>query len=558
MLYSFRKPNYLLEKGSSRQMQLTELSIKSQNTFVQHYIDGENMSSFFDYDIHSEDVWQERLRDLSSRPFAREELADYLSSYHEKFHSAAMQASIEKLRDPKSTAVVGGQQAGLLTGPLYTIHKIISIIVLARQQEEALQIPVVPIFWVAGEDHDLEEINYVHTSTEKKGPVKQKLPQSYWKKTSAAKTPLDQEKCAAWIEEVFAAFEETDHTNALLQNVMRCLRSSETFTDFFELLIADLFQEEGLILLNSGDPGIKKLETGMFQQILKHNNELAKAVSDQQRLMREAGYHPIIESDKEQANLFYEHEGERFLIEKENGVFVIKELDLKWTNDELHTHMEEKPECFSNNVVTRPLMQEFLIPTLAFIAGPGEVNYWGELKQAFSLMGFAMTPVVPRLNITILERHIEKKLSERNIPLQEAIEHGTGHLKDTYFEKQIPEEFSTVMEQAKSQIEAVHKSVRNEALKVDSSLEPLLQKNAAFIQDQLLFLERTVTKRIEEKEGFVLRDYERIQNSIRPLGAPQERIWNVMYYLNRYGPKFFTTFKHLPFSFQNQHQIVKL
>ena len=86
-----------------------------------------------------------------------------------------------KTERSKSAAVVGGQQAGLLTGPLYTIHKIISIIVLARQQEEALQIPVAPIFWVAGEDHDLEEINYVHTSTENKGPVKRKLPQSYWK-----------------------------------------------------------------------------------------------------------------------------------------------------------------------------------------------------------------------------------------------------------------------------------------------------------------------------------------------------------------------------------------
>lgn len=558
MLYSFRKPNYLLEKGSSRQMQLTELSIKSQNKFVQHYIDGENMSSFFDYDIHSENVWQKRLHDLSVRSFAREELADYLSSYHEKFHSEAMQASIEKLRDPSSAAVVGGQQAGLLTGPLYTIHKIISIIVLAKQQEQALQVPVAPIFWVAGEDHDLEEINYVHTSSDEKGPVKWKLPQSYWKKTSAAKTVLDQEKCAAWIDDVFASFEETDHTNALLQHVKRCLRSSETFTDFFELLIADLFQEEGLILVNSGDPGIKKLETSMFQQILKHNDELSDAVSNQQQIMREAGYNPIIESGKEQANLFYEYEGERFLVEKEDGVFVIKELDLKWTKDELHTHMEEKPECFSNNVVTRPLMQEFLIPTLAFIGGPGEVNYWGELKQAFSLMGLKMTPVMPRLNITILERHIEKKLEERNISLQEAIEGGTDRFKDTYFEAQIPEEFTTVMEQAKAQIEAIHKSARQQALKVDSSLEPLLEKNAAFIQDQLTFLERTVTKRIEEKEGFVLRDYERIQNSIKPLGAPQERIWNMMYYLNRYGPKFFTTFKHLPFSFQNQHQIVKL
>ncbi|MCA1171883.1 bacillithiol biosynthesis cysteine-adding enzyme BshC [Bacillus subtilis] len=539
-------------------MQLTELSIKNQNVFVQHYIDGkEEMSSFFDYSIHHKDMWTERLEDLSSRFFAREELAAYLTSYHNKFGSSAMQSAIEKLKDPSSAAVVGGQQAGLLTGPLYTIHKIISIIVLAKQQEKELQVPVIPIFWVAGEDHDLDEINFVHTS-EENGPVKKKLPQSYWKKSSAASTSLDQEKCAAWIDDVFAAFEETDHTNTLLDNVKRCLRESVTFTDFFELLIADLFQEEGLVLLNSGDPGIKKLETAMFQKILRENDELARAVSDQQAFMRQAGYKPIIESGKEQANLFYEYEDERFLIEKDNGRFVIKELDLGWTMDELHTHMEEHPERFSNNVVTRPLMQEFLIPTLAFIAGPGEINYWGELKQAFAVMGFKMPPVMPRLNITILERHIEKKLAERNISLQDAIERGTENQRETYFERQIPEEFTAVMDQAKSQIEAIHKTVRQEALKVDQSMEPLLLKNAAFIQDQLQFLERTVTKRIEEKEGYVLKDYERIQNSIKPLLAPQERIWNIMYYLNRYGPKFFTTFKNLPFSFQNQHQVVKL
>ncbi|PSA98149.1 bacillithiol biosynthesis cysteine-adding enzyme BshC [Bacillus halotolerans] len=539
-------------------MQLTELSIKNQNVFVQHYIDGkEEMSSFFDYSIHHKDMWQERLKDLSSRVFAREELTAYLSSYHNKFGSSAMQHSIEKLKDPSSVAVVGGQQAGLLTGPLYTIHKIISIIVLAKEKEEQLQVPVVPIFWVAGEDHDLDEINFVHT-LEESGPVKKKLPQSYWKKSSAANTPLDQDKCAAWIDDVFAAFEETDHTNTLLEHVKRCLRESVTFTDFFEQLIADLFQEEGLVLLNSGDPGIKKLETAMFQKILRDNDELAHAVSKQQDFMREAGYKPIIESGKEQANLFYEYEEERFLIEKDNGRFVIKELDLAWSMDELYTHIEEQPERFSNNVVTRPLMQEFLIPTLAFIAGPGEINYWGELKQAFAVMGFKMPPVMPRLNITIVERHIEKKLAERKISLQEAIEGGTENQKEKYFEHQIPKEFTAVIEQAKNQIEAIHKTVRQEALKVDQSMEPLLLKNAAFIQDQLQFLERTVTKRIEEKEGYVLRDYERIQNSIKPLLAPQERIWNIMYYLNRYGPKFFTSFKNLPFSFQNQHQVVKL
>ncbi len=120
--------------------------------------------------------------------------------------------------------------------------------------------------------------------------------------------------------------------------------------------------------MNSEIRGLKA-GNGMFQQILKHNHELPKPFQTSSVFMREAGYHPIIESDKDQA-ICFTNTRERFLIERKRR-FVIKELDLKWTNDELHTHMEEKPECFSNNVVTRPLMQEFLIPTLAFIAGPG-------------------------------------------------------------------------------------------------------------------------------------------------------------------------------------------
>lgn len=539
-------------------MQLTELSIKSKNLFVQDYIDGnEKMSSFFDYDIHASDVWEKRLTDLSTRTFAREALVDYLLSYHEKFESKEMIASINKLRDPSSVAVVGGQQAGLLTGPLYTIHKIISILVFAHKKEEELNVPVVPIFWVAGEDHDIDEINFVYISEEEK-VVKKKLSQSYGKKSSAASTLLDKEKCQIWIDEIFTSFQETDYTNKLLANVQRCLKNSSTFTDFFEQIVVSLFQYDGLILLNSGDPGLKKLEINLFQEIVHKNHQLTQVVLGQQHLMQESGYAPIIECKEDQANLFYEFEEERFLIEKEETTFFIEKLGLKWTKEDLLTHIEEKPELFSNNVVTRPLMQEFLIPTLAFIAGPGEINYWGELKQAFHLMNFDMTPVVPRLNITFVERHIEKKLLEREISILNAIENGTDKEKSAYFESRIPERFTQSIVKAKEQIENIHSLVRKEALYIDESLEPLLQKNAGFIQEQLSFAERVVTKRIEEKEGYILRDYNRIQNSIKPLLAPQERIWNLMYFLNKYGPEFFEKFKKLPFSFQNQHYVVKL
>jgi uncharacterized protein YllA (UPF0747 family) len=158
----------------------------------------------------------------------------------------------------------------------------------------------------------------------------------------------------------FASFEETEYTNDLLGNLRRCLRQSLSFTDFLNFLFADMFEEDGLILLNSGDPGIRNLEARFFRQLLDKNDELTDSVKRQQELMKQLGYTPIIEGAAQHANIFYERDGERFLIEKENGAFFIKELHLQWSEAELCDLICQNPEAFSNNVVTRPLMQEYL------------------------------------------------------------------------------------------------------------------------------------------------------------------------------------------------------
>lgn len=539
-------------------MQLTELSIRSQNLFIRDYIEEKKeMTAFFDYDIHSEHTWKKRYDDLMERSFPREALADYMSAYHAKFDSAAMRENIEKIRDERSVMVVGGQQAGLLAGPLYTIHKIISIIQFAKEKESALGVPVIPVFWVAGEDHDVDEINFVYTSGEK-GPVKQKLPLHHVKKTAAKRTPLHQEKTERWLRDVFSTYEESAYTNDLFDQLLRCLRKSETFTDFFEWIVCDLFEEDGLLLLNSGDFGVKPLERTLFKQIVESSDAIVARLNNTQAAMKQAGYQPIIEAGDHQANLFYEYDDERFLIEKENGQFSISEVGLTWTKDELLQEVEEHPERFSNNVVTRPLMQEALLPTLAFMAGHGEVNYWGELKGIFEYFDVKMAPVLPRLHVTILERHIDKKLPIRELSVEEVLTKGVKEKKDAHFQQSLPDSFVQSVQHAKRELANVHEAMRQEALEIEPSFEQLLDKNAKFIEDQLQFVYQKVAKRVEEKEGYILRDFERIENSLKPLEAPQERIWNIMYFLNKYGPEFFKTFKNLPFSFQNKQQIVKL
>ncbi|MDM5297817.1 bacillithiol biosynthesis cysteine-adding enzyme BshC [Bacillus pumilus] len=539
-------------------MQLTELSIRSQNLFIRDYIEEKKeMTAFFDYDIHSEHTWKKRYDDLMERSFPREALADYLSAYHAKFESATMNENIEKIRDERSVMIVGGQQAGLLTGPLYTIHKIISIIQFAKEKESALGVPVIPVFWVAGEDHDVDEINMVFTSGEK-GPVKQKLSLHHVKKTAAKRTPLDQEKTEKWLRHVFSTYEETAYTNELLEKLLRCLRKSQTFTDFFEWIVFDLFEEDGLLLFNSGDLGVKPLERTLFKQIVETNDEVTHRLNETQRAMKQAGYQPIIEAGELQANLFYEYDEERFLIEKDQHQFSVSEVGLTWTKEALLQEVEEHPERFSNNVVTRPVMQETLLPTLAFMAGHGEVNYWGELKGIFEHFHLKMAPVLPRLHMTILERHIEKKLPVREMSLEEVLTNGVKEKKKAHFQHSLPDSFVQSIHVAKRELAHVHETVRHEALKIEPSFEQLLDKNAKFVEDQLQFVYQKVAQRVEEKEGYILRDFERLENSLKPLEAPQERIWNIMYFLNKYGPEFFKTFKNMPFSFQNKQQIVKL
>lgn len=145
-------------------MRIRKVNLKEPSKIMEDYINHfDRLSSFFVYDYHNETAYKERLAYLSDRDYDRDGLADYLLSFNQKYQpDQKVIDNIEKLRNKDAVVVVAGQQAGLLTGPAYTIHKCISILKLADEQEKKLGVPVIPVFWVAGEDHDFAEVNHVH------------------------------------------------------------------------------------------------------------------------------------------------------------------------------------------------------------------------------------------------------------------------------------------------------------------------------------------------------------------------------------------------------------
>lgn len=542
---------------------MINLSLPATNQFASDYLQQTtNIQSFFHYQYNKPEAYKERIAELRKRAFPRQELASHIQEFMAKYPTAPqVDSSIEKLKEPESVVVIGGQQAGILTGPLYTIHKVISIVALAEQKEKELGIPVIPVFWIAGEDHDFPEVNHIFIPAEDK-VEKSTIPQKVLQKKMVSDIQLDKASFQQWIQDIFREFGETEHTGKLINFIDQALEQSYSFVDIFATIIMELFKEKGLLIVDSGNVGMRKLEKTIFQQQIENQKMITESLLNQQTKVQEANYPLAIESKESAANLFYydSNYNERILLEfdSETERFVGKNGAVVFSKDQLLELAECNPEKLSNNVVTRPLTQEWLFPNLAFIAGPGEISYWAELKEIFERFSIKMPPIVPRLNLTFMDRNIESDLQELGISLQSVLTKGTTEYKDQFFSSVKDEELDHYFDDAKNALMTQYELIEQRLSEKDKSLLPLLKKNENLIMKQLDFMVGRVDAARRQKYDFELKKYDRIDMALRPNGLPQERVWNIFQYLNLYGIDFVSRIMELDFVFDGTHKLIKL
>ncbi|MBB6282063.1 bacillithiol biosynthesis cysteine-adding enzyme BshC [Geobacillus subterraneus] len=540
-------------------MEVREVPLPAATKLAADYITGAfPAEKGFAYARADDEAFRRRLSHLQGRTYDRRGLADYLDAYHRRFSaSAATMNNIDKLRDENSVVIVGGQQAGLLTGPLYTIYKIVTIIQLAKEQEQKLGVPVVPLFWIAGEDHDIAEVDHVYIV--EGGEVKKAVyPHRRKERRMAADVPLDRQLADEWIERVVKTYGETDVTNELLSFLAACLDDSRTFVDFFAAIVLRLFADDGLVVLNAGDAAVRPLERCFFAALVDRHRDVTSAVLSQQGALRALGYAPLIEIAPDAANLFYYDGHERSLLhyDEGSGLFRNKAGSVILTKQQLLKLAETKPACLSNNVVTRPLMQEYLLPTLAFVAGPGEIAYWAELKEVFPLFRMEMPPVVPRLQATIVSRSLQTDLADIGLEADEVLSGRLEEAKQQWLKATAEAPLAEAFAKAKDDIEAAHRPLRELGMEIDRGLEGLVAKNAAIIQAQIEFLQQTLERALLRKHEAEWRKFWRVETALRPSGAPQERVWNVFYYVNRYGFDFVEKLLAIRHPENGMHKIV--
>lgn len=536
-------------------MELERISPVNNQLLSDYWAGNEQLLSFYQYPYHDES-FQVRARYLKEQTYDRKELCEVIYQFMEPF--GISEKSLEHLRklEKGALAVVGGQQAGLLTGPLYTVHKAISVILLSKEQSEKLNTDVVPIFWIAGEDHDILEIN--HTYTIVNGLPKKKIyGVDHRKKTLASETPIDHSLMKQYIDEIFKDYGETEYTQALYQSVLHHMNESETFTDFFARLMNDLFKDEGLLMIDSAFLPFRRYQTSFFQRIIEKNEEISTSVVEKEQLLEKRGYGTPILASKENANLFYVKDGERFLLERKNGYFINLSANVKFSKEELLHLAEESPEKLSNNVVTRPLMQEMCLPVLAFVAGPGELLYWATLKDAFDVLNLQMPILAPRLNITFITRQVEQLLSEYDVTFEEVINGEVEQIKHRFIESIQEAEAKNKIDQIRNMLEEAYKDLHCYLDSKGLHLEKIMEKNKKYHHMQLDYLNQKIEQEVLLKHEHTIRRLNTIASELYPNQNFQERVYNPYQYINRYGQSLISDLLKLPLSISESHYLVK-
>ena len=441
-------------------------------------------------------------------------------------------ALVETLRQPDSVAVVTGQQLGVFAGPLYTIWKARSAVRLAARLARETGRPAVPVFWLADEDHDFDEIH--RASFADRGMVRHAA-YSDGRAPAADRGPvgrlvLDGDATRRALAELEAALPEAPHRALALQLAREAYLPGRTMRDAFALLLRALVPD--VVLISADDSRLKRLVAPLVRQELEQWPETLAALESQSARLVAAGYHAQVTPTP--VNLFVMGEGHRRPLDPADGGLAVRGTDQTLRPADLLRQLEAAPESFSPNVVLRPLVQDTLLPTAAYVAGPGEAAYFAQLRPVYEQFGVPMPVIEPRLSLTVVEPGIGKVLDRYGLGVAEV----GGDLAALWRRLALAAsdlDLEPAFAEARRQAHAVVDGLAPLAHAASPSLDGAVGAARASIRKALDRLETQAVRVEKQTHDDVRRRLERARAALWPEGHLQERALGPLGLVARHG-----------------------
>jgi len=437
------------------------------------------------------------------------------------------------LADPRAVAVVTGQQAGLFGGPLYTLLKAITAIQLARKVRSEHGVPAIPVFWVDAEDHDFAEIRDASVLDREFGLAKLSLAEPPGAGTlPIAALSLD-DTVTGIVDELEHRLAPTEFTAGVVASLRRHYRPGVSISGAFAGWIEELLGGEGLVVFEAADPRAKPLVSSLFVREFTepcHTSLSARAAG---AAMAALGHAPQIEPADDVVCLFYLDVNGRRPIRHRGGQFLVGDEPREAAS--LAAEAGAHPERFSPNVLLRPLVQDKLFPTVCYVAGPSELAYQAQLRDAYRANEIPQPLLASRVSATLLDSAAAKFLDRYAFPL-EALQPQDESALNRLLEAQLPAELDALFAELDVAVSDGTARLKPVVSAVDPTLAGAVDTTLDRVRDTIKNLQGKIVQASKKKDDTLRRQFVRARGLVFPGGQPQERVLNIAFFLNRYGP----------------------
>lgn len=419
------------------------------------------------------------------------------------------QLTIDLLLQPNTFTLTTGHQLNIFTGPLYFHFKIITVINAAKQlRMKYPQYNFIPVYWMASEDHDFEEISSFNL---------------FWKKY----TWQTEQKGAVGRFDPHSLSEVIEQTPEMDSIFKEAYANSQTLADATRYIVNELYGHEGLLVIDGDDRGLK----GLFKPIIKKEifeQPTYQAITQTNKELERLGYSAQV--FPREINLFYLDEHLRERIVKEGNSYKVLNTSLSFSASEINQLIEASPEKFSPNVTLRPVYQEVILPNLSYTGGPGEFAYWLQLKEVFANFDVPFPILLPRNFALILSKAIQGRMEKLAVSINDLFV-SADDFKNTWLAKNIAEPVHLQDEIA--QVEQIFEQITEKAVMQDKSLKEFVgamkQKTLASLEQ----IEGRIQKSQNQKFSTETNQLLDLHNKLFPNGGLQERTDNFLnFYLN--------------------------
>jgi bacillithiol biosynthesis cysteine-adding enzyme BshC len=476
-----------------------------------------------------------RAQQVTAQSFSRDVVADALADQNRRAGAGEQTfANIERLRQKDSVVVITGQQAGLFTGPLYTVFKALTAIKLAEHLR-GLGVNAVPMFWIAAEDHDFEEVNHTRLVNREGGlltityagcPPKEGKPVGHVKLN---------EKISDNIDELIAALPESEFTPRLAEDLRDSYQAGANFAEAFGRMMMKLFGKFGVVLINPLDDRLKSVAGEIYANAMSQTPEFAARLVSATAQLESSGYHAQVYTNPDAVPLFMLDEGRRTaMVRRDDGRFYLKGSEKSFGATELIDTARRCPSCFSPNVTLRPIVQDYLLPTVAYIGGPAEIAYFAQLRPNYGLLNRVDPVVLPRASFTLIEKRHAKTMSKYNLQFTDLFS-GFEEVMKMVVERSLDQNTATVFDETERIFNEQLDQLNASLIAVDPTLADALKGGREKILYQLSNLRTRFIHNRGKRDDTTKQQIERLFAALYPNKNLQEREINVSYFLARYG-----------------------